>query len=349
MAKGAEDTAFYRYHRLTALNEVGGDPTTFGVEASTFHDEVRRTTERWPASLLLASSHDTKRSADVRARLAVLSQRPDEWFATLDELRAATAGDRPDRLDRPTEQLLWQTVVGAWPIDGDRIAAYLEKATRESGEYTEWTAVDDEYESAVTGFARHVVTDPATTPVLDRFVSSIADDGRATRLAEVVLRLTAPGVPDTYQGDQGWDLSLVDPDNRRPVDHASIDRRLDEAIEVGDVDRLGVGPGTVAKLWVTHRLLSLRSERPELMPGGPYEPLAVDGVGGRVVAFRRGEVVVVADCRPGTGTMAPGATVELPPARWRCVLRAGHDVEGGTVSLTDLFPAVGIAVLIPAA
>lgn len=345
MAKGAEDTALYRHHRLVALNEVGGAPDRFGVAPGEFHEHQLRVAAVHPATLLAGSTHDTKRSADVRARLAVLSQRPGAWVEALARFRELAADHRPNALDAPTELLLWQTVVGAWPIDASRLTAYLTKATREAKHHTTWTEIAEDYEEGVTGFARSVLADARVVGAVEAFVGSIDAAGQETRLVEVVLRHTAPGVPDTYQGDQDLDLSLVDPDNRRPVDHAAIAARLAAAAEVGDVDGLAGRADGSAKLWVTQRLLHLRRDRPQDLLGSSYHPLEARGSSGGVVAFTRGDDLVVAvDARPGAGS--PDAVVDVPAGEWQDVLRRDHFVAGsGAVTAAALWPGVPIAVL----
>lgn len=348
MAKGAEDTAFYRYHRFVALNEVGGEPARFGTDPSEFHDHARRILARHPGSMLAASTHDTKRSADVRARITVLSQQSDRWHAALDDLHARAAAFHPPLLDTATEHLAWQTLVGAWPIDGDRLAAYLAKAARESGRQTSWTDIDEDYEQAVTAFAHAVVADGAVVSVVEELLDELAPIGRAVRLGEIVLRFTAPGTPDVYQGDQDWDLSLVDPDNRRPVDHDRIARRLRDAVATADVDEFGVDAGSLAKLWVTHRLLSLRAEHPGWFGADArYEPLTVTSGDDGIVAYQRGDVVVTVNTRPGL----PGreGSVEIPAGNWRDVLRRSHHLVGGRdVPVAELWPVVPVSVLVPA-
>ncbi len=226
MAKGLEDTAFYTFLRLTALNEVGGDPGRFGVAPEDFHRACRENQERWPESMLATSTHDTKRSEDVRARLDLLSEIPEEWAAAVRRWRTLNEkhwGENPP--DRSAEYLLYQTLVGAWPIDSERLWTYLEKAIREAKRKTSWTRPDPAYEAAVRGFAEGVLADSTFLADLAAFVAPLVAPGRVSSLAQVLLKLTAPGVPDFYQGSEIWDLSLVDPDNRRPVDY-ELRRRL---------------------------------------------------------------------------------------------------------------------------
>jgi (1->4)-alpha-D-glucan 1-alpha-D-glucosylmutase len=266
MAKGVEDTAFYRYNRLLALNEVGGDPGRFGISLSDLHE---RNGGRRPNALLTTFTHDTKRSADVRARLAALTWVPDEWAALVRSL--GVAGD--------DEYHVLQTVVGAWPLQPARLDAYVEKALREGKRTSGWIDPDVEAERRLQEYGRALLADGE----VGRFVSMLAPLGRRIALAQLLLKLTSPGVPDLYQGDELEALALVDPDNRRPVDFARRESLLDE--------RNGAEPTEeTAKLYMTSKALELRARRPEAF-AGDYEPL---DLGPEVCAFVRGGAVLVA-------------------------------------------------------
>ncbi|HXM58890.1 MAG TPA: malto-oligosyltrehalose synthase, partial [Candidatus Dormibacteraeota bacterium] len=295
-AKGGEDTAMYRHHRMAALNEVGGDPDRFGLAPEEFHAACARTAQRWPAGMLSTSTHDTKRSEDVRARLAVLSELPDAWAAAVGRWSAHNARHRAGDLpDRNTEYLLYQTLVGAWPISRDRLLTYLEKAAREAKTHTSWLAPDAGYEAALRDFASCVLADGPFTADLEAFLRPVAEAGRVNSLAMKLLCLTAPGVPDVYQGTELWDLSLVDPDNRRPVDFAARDRLLAELDGLGDRAAEAAWARReegLPKLLVVSRALRLRAARPEAFATGAYRPLpALGGRAGHLVAFCRGEAV----------------------------------------------------------
>ena len=340
MAKGVEDTAFYRYHRLISLNEVGGDPGTFGRSVADFHRATAASATRWPHTMLTLSTHDTKRSADVRARLAVLSELPGAWREAV--RRWAGRNDRHRRKpwpDRNTEYLLYQSVVGAWPIDPDRLVAFMAKATREAKVHTSWTDPVPEYDASIEEFVRAILADDGFVNDLEGFLAEhrIVERGRRNSLAQTALLLTCPGAPDVYQGSELWDLSLVDPDNRRPVDY-----ELRQGVLAG----LDAAPGPlqgddvgVEKLRLIHRVLAHRRSRPEVFAGTTYEPLAApDGV----VAFSRGDVVTVAPCRTGR---ALDGDVELPPGQW-VDLVSGEHVDGGlhdVGSLLDRFPVAVLA------
>lgn len=352
MAKGVEDTAFYRYLRAAATCEVGGDPGRFGrADASHFHARCIRRRQERPTSMLALSTHDTKRSEDVRARLAVLSEIPDRWAAAVHRWRAGTAPHRPALLDGATEYLVYQTVVGAHPIGADRLVPYLEKATKEAKVHTSWTDPDPEYDAAVAGFARYVCEDPWLQGEIDALVGSILQAGRVNALAQKTLQLTAPGVPDIYQGTELWDLSLVDPDNRRPVDHALRARLLGELPPSGDPD-----PGSVLarmdeglpKLWVVREVLALRRRRREAFDQGEHTPLAVTGPAGRhVVAFARGTDVAVVVPRLSLRLAEEGGwrdtRVALPDGSWRHLF--GGACGGGAVPVGSLLRDFPVAVL----
>ena len=337
MAKGVEDTAFYRWLRLASLNEVGGDPAHLGTSVDGLHRWNRSQLTSWPDTMTTLSTHDTKRSEDVRARLAVLTELPEEWADQVTRWRAGTAAVRPAVVDANTEYLLWQTLAGAWPIDAGRLTAYLEKATREAKRRTTWTEPDEEYDVAVRDFATRLLADPALTDDVAAFVDRLAPAWRVNVLTQKLLALTVPGVPDVYQGCDLTDLSLVDPDNRRPVDYPARRRRL---------ARLDSGPPPAdlddEKLLVVSRTLRLRRDHPEWFgAGSTYDPLEVTAA--RAVAFARsGEVVVVA---ARLSLRAPAdATVPLPAGPWRDVLTGStHD---GTARLDDLLSALPVALLV---
>lgn len=301
MAKGVEDTAFYRYLRLAALNEVGGDPGRFGISLSQFHTETAAAQRDWPLTQTALSTHDTKRSEDVRARLVLLSQLPEEWAETVARWSAAAQSG----LDGPTELLVWQSLVGAWPIEADRACAYLEKATREAKQATSWVAPDADYDRKLAAFVAGVLADEALCAGIEAFVERLRPAWESTMLAQKLIQLMLPGVADTYQGTELVDLSLVDPDNRRPVDYASRRAALAD---------LETAP---AKLALTATALRLRRDHPSwFLSEATYEPL---DAGSRAVAFMRsGEVVVVAPTRAVHGW--DGDAVTLPPGRWRSLL-----------------------------
>jgi (1->4)-alpha-D-glucan 1-alpha-D-glucosylmutase len=307
MAKGVEDTAFYRYGRLLALNDVGGDPSRFGIGVERFHGGCLERLQRFPHGLLTTMTHDAKRSADVRARIAALSWLPEEWagfveraFALLDPPTEA-----PDALER---YFLLQTLAGAWPIPILRLSDYLEKSLREAKRNTNWIAPDLEWESAVRRFCEWLCADPAFLELLEPLIERVAAAGDRIAIGQLVLKLTVPGVPDIYQGDELQFRALVDPDNRRAVDWQWYRAMLDRLMGEGRPTR------ETLKLFVTLRLLGLRVRRPEVFAEGRYEPLDADP---DCCAFvRGGEVLVAVSLRPST----PAGALAPPPGRWRDVL-----------------------------
>jgi (1->4)-alpha-D-glucan 1-alpha-D-glucosylmutase len=343
MAKGIEDTAFYRWHRLVALNEVGGDPATFGVPPDAVHAWADQQAARWPMGMTTLSTHDTKRSEDVRARLAVLSEDPAAWRAALEEWRTAASGMRSrDGWPEPaTEYLVWQTLVGTWPITPDRLVGFLAKATREAKLHTSWTSPDPVYDEAVESYARSVLADDALRESLAQFVESLDGAFTSNLLAQKLVQLTMPGVPDVYQGCDLVDLSLVDPDNRRPInfpERAERLRRLDAGDRPRDVHD--------TKLLVTSRALRLRRRHPEPFRG-EYTPLPTSTQ--HAFGFLRGtEVAVVVTRLPAAlhrhGGWTEDASVVLPAGRW-CEELTGRTVPGGSVRCADLFAELPVALL----
>jgi (1->4)-alpha-D-glucan 1-alpha-D-glucosylmutase len=349
MAKGVEDTAFYIYNRFVALNEVGGDPGRFAIGPETFHAATREAARTHPAGMLTTSTHDTKRSEDVRARLALLSELPGEWTAAVRRWSALNARHRRDDLpDRNIEYLLYQTLVGAHPIGLDRLLPYMEKAAREAKTHTSWMAVDRRYETALREFVERALAGTEFLADVEGFVRPLVGPGRVNSIAWKLLTLTAPGVPDLYQGSELWDLSLVDPDNRRPVDY-ELRRRL-----LGELDGLGAEEAWarpdegLPKLLVVQRTLQLRRQRPAAFgPQGTYRPLVAHGPRARhAVAFARSEEVVTLVPRLVLGLAGEwGATeLELPPGMWRDEF-TGAVAEGGRQRVGDLLSRFPVALL----
>jgi (1->4)-alpha-D-glucan 1-alpha-D-glucosylmutase len=335
MAKGVEDTAFYRYARLLALNDVGGDPSRFGIDISRFHAGNLERLERFPHNLLTTQTHDAKRSADVRARIAALASFADEWASHVERWLSVTdslrSGGAPDDVER---YFLFQTLLGAWPIECSRIEEYMEKALREAKRNTNWIDPNDEWEDAVRRFCSALYTCRPFLDDFEPFAARIAEAAERIVLGQVVLKLTAPGIPDIYQGDELPFRALVDPDNRRPVDwdwHQAMLRRL-----------MGGSPPDrdTYKLFLTLRLLGLRGRRPAAFAGS-YEPL--DAGPGVCVYLRGLDVLVAVAVRagPATGSLeSPGRR-----ARWRDVLRGEERSLGGSVPLASLLGPNGFAIL----
>jgi (1->4)-alpha-D-glucan 1-alpha-D-glucosylmutase len=334
MAKGAEDTAFYVFNRLISLNEVGGDPDRFGRSLAAFHRINAERGRDWPASLLGTSTHDTKRSEDVRARINVLSELPREWrsaltrWTRLNGRKKVTVEGRaaPDRND---EYLFYQTLLGAWPPGGAdeefvaRIDQFMLKALKEAKVHTSWITPNTAYEAAVQQWVHTVLERSQPNPFLDDFLElqkKVAFFGIFNSLSQTVLKLGSPGVSDIYQGNELWDLSLVDPDNRRPVDFALRAGYL-QSLKGPPSELLAQREDGRIKLWVTHRLLCLRRELPELFVGGSYTPLLTGGRAHKhqhVAAFARqanGHALLVA---------APLLTAIL--TRGAMVAPIGHEI-----------------------
>ena len=321
-AKGVEDTAFYRHLRLLALNEVGGDPARFGLSVDGFH---AASAERSPRGLLVTQTHDTKRSGDVRARIGALSTMADEWAAL-----AATWLDEADAPDEHCAYLTLQTLVGCWPIEPSRLEAYVEKALREAKLRTSWAAPDEAYEAAARRYARGLVERPPDG--FAAFAGRVAAEGRRAALGQLLLKLTSPGVPDVYQGDELEALSLVDPDNRRPVDWGARRAALARL-------RGGEAPRDFGerKLDLIRRALALRARRPAAFAGA-YEPVAA---GPGVCAYLRGgEVLVVVPVRDWETARV------VVPGRWRSALDERDAIElGEGASVAELTGAWPVALL----
>jgi (1->4)-alpha-D-glucan 1-alpha-D-glucosylmutase len=343
MAKAVEDTAFYRYVRLVALNEVGGDPRRVGLATEHFHRFAGELLGSWPQSMTTLSTHDTKRAEDVRARLFVLAERPEAWARWMRTARDLAAPVRTAELDVLTEYFLWQTVVGAWPISEERLQGYALKAVRESKLYTRWTEPNEAYEAAVARFVSGMVSTPELVAHIESWLESTQVETRANVLGQKLVQLTMPGVPDVYQGTDLIDLSLVDPDNRRLVDYAERRARL------ARLDG-GAAPADLSdeKLLVTTAALRARRERPQCFTGGDatYVPLAATSE--HVVAFGRGtpesvDVVTVVTRLAGRLADAGGfgdATVELPRGPW-CDVVSARTFVGGPTRIADVVGARG--------
>jgi (1->4)-alpha-D-glucan 1-alpha-D-glucosylmutase len=292
MAKGVEDTAFYRYARLVALNEVGGDPSRFGISVEQFHEANARRLATHPLNLLVTQTHDTKRSGDVRARIGALAGIPEEWAAHVRSWFEANEPLRDGGTPDPVEEyFIYQNLVGAWPIEPERLEAYMEKALREAKRHTNWAEVNEDYEARVKAFCRRLYDHRPFRESFDPFAALVAEAGERASLAQLLIKLTAPGVADIYQGDELVSLSLVDPDNRRPVDW---ERRREALAAVRD----GSAPDSpdFRKLQLIVRALDLRKRKPEAFAGS-YEPI---DVGDRAIAYvRGGAVLVAAEIFPG--------------------------------------------------
>lgn len=333
-AKAVEDCLFYRDARLVSLNEVGGAPELFGVTAAEFHQRATTRLRAWPATMTALSTHDTKRGEDVRARIGLLSQVPQTWADSVERWIAASTPP-----DRDTALFLWQNIFGVWPVDGvvtdelrSRLHGYAEKAIREGATRTSWHDPDVDFENEVHAWLDRVLDGPVAAE-LTTLVSRLGAHARNDILGQKLIQLTAPGIPDVYQGTETTEDSLVDPDNRRPIDHAA----LRGAAERGDDD----------KLRVTMAALALRRARPQTFLAGGYTPLPATGSAARhLVAFLRGRDVVVAACRWTVALAETGweeTLLPLPEGRW--LDRLSGRQWAGSVPLAALLADSPVALL----
>jgi (1->4)-alpha-D-glucan 1-alpha-D-glucosylmutase len=358
MAKGVEDTAFYCFNRLTGMNEVGSDPGRNGLSVEEFHSYCAKMQETHPCTMTTLSTHDTKRSDDVRARLAVVSEIPGKFSAAIQRwsrmnnaFRARKPGADP-LPDRNTEYFYYQTLIGAWPLPRDRAQAYMLKAMREAKQQTTWVANNKEFEDALNLFIEFTYSYAPFQRELQQFVERILEAGRVNSLAQTLLKYTAPGVPDLYQGTELWDLSLVDPDNRRPVDYSLRQRLMHELKQMNGGDAaaqvMARAEEGLPKMWTIHKALQLRRERPKSFGAeADYVPLMVDGAKhDHVIAYLRGDDVVTVAPRLTVklGGVWKDTVVTLPEGRWRNRL-TGVIVAGGEVEVKGLLKDFPVALL----
>ena len=349
MAKGVEDCAFYCFNCFVSLNEVGGNPAQFGSSVETFHGQCVTRQQDWPESMLGTASHDTKRGEDVRARLNVLSEIPEDWSAAVQQW--AHLNERHHHGAYPgrnVEYFIYQTIVGAWPVSEERLLAYVEKAMREAGQHTSWKEPDSAYESGAKKFVSSLLKEPEFIGSLEQFVHSISEAGRINSLSQTLIKLTAPGVPDIYQGCELLDFSLVDPDNRRPVDFGLRRRLLDEARMLSAEAAWLHGDKSLAKLWLIWKVLKLRTAHPDLFAGQEiYEPISAGGVKpDHVVAFMRGDRLVTVAQRLPLALRSDWAdtTIFLPEDPWHNYL-TGETFHGPVVYLKQLLAKFPVALL----
>jgi (1->4)-alpha-D-glucan 1-alpha-D-glucosylmutase len=369
MAKGVEDTSFYNYNRLISLNEVGGNP---GRSAdwdglAEFHARAVAMQKTWPHTMNATSTHDTKRSEDVRARINVLSELAPQWERQVRRWSRMNAGLRRDGVPHPNEELLiYQTLAGMWPLDdeelpgvGERLRQYLEKAAREAKTHTSWIAPNAAYEEALLAFGDAILGNKEFCADFSNFQKRVAFYGFLNALGQVVLKATAPGAPDFYQGSELWDFSLVDPDNRRPVDYERRSAMLKKIKAADEKRTLSIETllrrwwDSRVKLFVTWKVLDARARHAELFRDGSYEPV---GAGPNVLAFTRrhgADAIVVAVPRLIANMVKPNvcpigdvwADTTLPiSGSWRNLF-TGAMLAGDTLRLRDLFATFPVAVL----
>jgi (1->4)-alpha-D-glucan 1-alpha-D-glucosylmutase len=349
MAKGVEDTTFYCYDRLVSCNEVGSQASLIGISADKFHEFCHSLSEHWPNTMLATSTHDNKRSEDVRTRISILSEIPDRWSDALHQWSKLSAPAWQNHApDRHAEYLLYQTLIGAWPIDRERCWQYMLKACREAKINTSWHEPNSAYEESIRGFVEGVFRTPEFIASLERFVEPLVQPGRINSLAQTLIKMVAPGLPDFYQGTELWDLSLVDPDNRRPVDFALRADLVRRARSMGAADVLADWDSGLPKLWMTARLLALRRERPiDFSDQSKYQPLVAQGTHlGCLLSFRRGEnlIAVVPRFTLTLGGEWNDTRLPLPGGAWRnCFTDAVVERE---VRPDALFASFPVALLI---
>jgi len=343
MAKAVEDTAFFCYGRFMALNEVGGDPGQFGLSLPGFHEWCRRQQSLWPGSMAATATHDTKFGGDVRARLALLSERPQEWIEAVRRWSKMNDGKRRrNRPDRKSEYIFYQVLVGAWPLGKDRALEYMQKAAREAKEQTRWRKPSQEFEEALQRFIAEAMEDSKFMADVERFVAPLVDLGWINSLAQTLVKLTATGVPDIYQGAELWDLVLADPDNRRPVDFALRKQCLAEAKKLSVEEIWKRRDSGLPKMWLIWKVLDCRRRYARFFnPGAAYEPLPVSGAkASHVLAYRRGDGAVVVTPRLVRSLSGDWADtkVGLPAGRWKNILTDSAVESGSMKELTERLP-----------
>jgi (1->4)-alpha-D-glucan 1-alpha-D-glucosylmutase len=350
MAKGIEDTAFYCFNRFVALNEVGADPACFGVDVEQFHKACVAAQKDWPLRMVMTSTHDTKRSEDLRARMSLLSEIPDSWIAAV---REWSAMNRPcwrgGLSDHNAEYHLYQILVGAWPIERDRILTYMVKAMREAKTHTSWTKPNEDYERSLNGFINGAYDNQEFKDALAAFVAPLVWPGRVNALTQTLLKLTAPGVPDFYQGTELWNVMLVDPDNRQPVDYVLRNRLLAELQDLSIKQVIARAEEGLPKLWLIQRTLQLRKRHPQWFGlDGYYHPLYARGSrASHVIAFSRGSgVIAIAPRLPISLDGDWGRTaIHLPEGSWLNEL-TDERTAGGEVLLANLLSEFPVCLLL---
>ena len=341
MAKGVEDTAFYRYTQLISLNEVGGDPGTVGISLEQFHQACQ---EAKSLSLLATTTHDTKRSEDVRARLALLSEIPQQWIEV--RQRWFKMNEKYRCPDRNTETFFYQTLVGAWPLTVERATQYMEKAIREAKENTSWTKPNKEYENQVRNFVIEVLKDRSFISDLEQFIVPLIYPGHVNGLAQTLIKLTVPGIPDIFQGSELWNLTLVDPDNRNAVDYHHRRKLLSDLKTLSPQEIVSKMDEGLPKLWVIYQTLQLRKSRPDLFQL-EYQPIYAQGTKkDHAVAFMRGNslLTLVPRLTLGVGNRWEETSLELPPGSWHHLFT--KEVFKGSRAVEELLANYPVALLV---
>lgn len=351
MAKGVEDTAFYCFNRMIGLNEVGGSPARDGITLHEFHDYCTRMQATWPQTMTALSTHDTKRCDDVRARLATLTEIPVRWRSVVslwaDRNQALKTNGSPDR---NSEYFLYQTLIGAWPISEERLSAYMEKAVREAKQCTNWTQPSKEFEEGLRSFIHRLLECRHFVTSLEELVEEIDTAGRSNSLAQSLLRYTAPGVPDTFQGGELWDFRLVDPDNRTPVDYRLRQSMLNELKHGLAVEEIMQRADTgMPKLWLSYKALNLRREHPEWFQAeaGYASILATGEKADHVIAFiRAGRVLTIAPrWLLKLENNWANTRIKIPAGTWRNLLTSDV-IPGGSTGMQEMLRRFPVALLV---
>ncbi len=350
MAKGVEDTTFYCFNRLISLNEVGGNPGEFGISPDAFHTFCLRIQSKWPQTLLASATHDTKRGEDTRLRIGLLSEIPERWTHAVRRWSRMNAHFRRNGFpDTNTEYFLYQTLVGAWPIGCDRLVPVMLKAVKEAKVHTSWMDPNPVFEEALRAFAGEVMGHADFTADLSAFLEPLAWPALVTSLSQTLIKCTAPGVPDIYQGTELWDRHLMDPDNRRPVDFDLRRRLLAEIKTLSISEILNRHADGLPKLFLLQRVLSARRRCAEAFGSkGEYRPLAAEGeCSGHLVAFMRGEQVVTLAPRLAVGLNGDwkNTVIKLPAGSWENVF-SGERFSGGTQQLLRLLAQFPVGLLV---
>jgi (1->4)-alpha-D-glucan 1-alpha-D-glucosylmutase len=349
MAKGVEDTTFYLFDRLLSCNEVGSQASLIGISAEKFHEFCHYLSDRWPNNMLATSTHDNKRSEDVRTRISLLSEIPDRWAEALHQWSQLTAPAWKNRTpDRHAEYLLYQTLIGAWPLSEERCWQYMLKASREAKVRTSWHEPNTGYEENIRGFIDGVYRTPEFIASLEAFIAPLVQPGRINSLAQALIKMIAPGVPDFYQGTELWDLSLVDPDNRRAVDFALRSQLLARCRSLSAAEALTDWDSGVPKIWLIGRVLALRRRRGgDFLPQSRYQPLVSQGAHlGNLLAFRRGENLIAVVPRFSMTVNGDWGDTRLALPRGVWVNEFTEARLQGGVAPEELFGAFPVALLV---
>ncbi|MFL6351104.1 MAG: malto-oligosyltrehalose synthase [Bryobacteraceae bacterium] len=348
MAKGVEDTALYCFNRLISLNEVGGDPGCFGTPPDAFHRFCIDAQRAHPHTMLASSTHDTKRSEDVRARINLLSEIPGKWKAAIDRWANMNEKHKSDYLpDRNTEYFLYQTMLGTWPIPAERLLPYMEKACREAKQQTSWHAPNERFEAATREFIEALYNDTAFMNDFEAFVQPLLEPGRINSLSQTLLKLTSPGVPDTYQGSEIWDLSLVDPDNRRPVDYDLRRKLLAELPNLNVREVWRRSDEGLPKLWTIFHALRTRRKYVSAFSEGVYMPLPARGAkADHLVSYMRSHEVVVIVPRLILTLQNDwrDTSLQLPCGKWRNQF-SGELYNGDALPISSILAPFPVALL----